>query len=73
MDTVLPVFLLAGGEIFLGLVAARVAVWVVRGWRDYRRGGTSPPHPRGPGGGLRVLAGGRSGGAGGGGALREAA
>jgi hypothetical protein len=74
MDTVLPVFLLAGGEIFLGLVAARVAVWVVRGWRDYRRGGGSPPpRPRGPGGGLRVLTGGRSGGAAGGGALREAA
>ena len=61
MDNVLPVFLLAGGEIFLGLVAARVGVWVVRGWRDYRRADASgPPRPRGPGGGLRVLAGGRS-------------
>jgi hypothetical protein len=74
VDTVLPVFLLAGGEIFLGLVAARIAVWVVRGWRDYRRAGASPPpHPRGPGGGLRVLAGGASSGAGGSGGLREAA
>jgi len=73
MDTVLPVFLLAGGEIFLGLVAARIAVWVVRGWRGYRRAGAPPPRPRGPGGGLRLLSGGRSGGAGGGGALREAA
>jgi len=71
MDTVLPVFLLAGGEIFLGLVAARIAVWVVRGWRSYRREGAPPPRP--PGGGLRVLSGGRSGGAGGGGTLREAA
>jgi hypothetical protein len=73
MDTVLPVFLLAGGEIFLGLVAARVAVWVVRGWLSYRREGSPPPRPGGPGGGLRVLSGGRSGRAGGGGTLREAA
>jgi hypothetical protein len=59
VDTVLPVFLLAGGEIFLGLVAARVGVWVVRGWRDYHRVAASgPPRPCGPGGGLRAVAGG---------------
>jgi hypothetical protein len=69
VDLVLPVFVLAGGEIFLALIAARVAVWVLRGWRDARRAEGGPRRPRGPGGGLRVLAGGGARGA----ALRKAA
>ena len=74
MKAFLPILFLTGGELFLGLIAARVAVWVLRGWRDYHRAGASgPPRPRGPGGGLRVLAGGGSRGARIGGALREAA
>jgi hypothetical protein len=64
VDTVLPVFFLAGGEIFLGLVAARIGIWVLRGWREYRRGAPAPPSPPGPGGGLRVLPGGALGDAG---------
>ena len=74
MDAYLPIFFLAGGEIFLALIAARVAVWMLRGLRDYWRS-DAPPAPRGPGGGLRVLAGGaRAGAAAGGGArLRRAA
>jgi hypothetical protein len=60
VDTVLPVFFLAGGEIFLGLIAARVGVWVLRGWREYRRGLDPQPPPPGPRGGLRLLAGGLS-------------
>jgi hypothetical protein len=56
----IPVFLLAGGEIFLAAVALRIAVWVVRGWRGWRAlddpgAGDGPP---GPGGGLRVVRGG---------------
>jgi hypothetical protein len=73
VDTVLPVFFLAGGEIFLGLVAARVGVWVLRGWREYRRGADPQPPPPGPGGGLRVLQGGLARDAGGPRKLREAA
>jgi hypothetical protein len=60
VDTVLPVFILAGGEIFLGLIAARVGVWVLRGWREYRRAADPQPPPPGPRGGLRVLPGGLS-------------
>jgi hypothetical protein len=73
VDTVLPVLFLAGGEIFLGLVAARVGVWVLRGWRDYRRSADPQPPPPGPGGGLRVLPGGLARDAGGRRELREAA
>jgi len=72
VDLALPILFIAGGEIFLALIAARVAVWVLRGWSDARRAsGPAPRGPRGPGGGLRALAGGgqRSPGA----PLREAA
>jgi hypothetical protein len=50
--------ILGSGQIFLALIAARVALWVLRGWRDYPRGPADPRGPRGPGGGLRILAGG---------------
>jgi hypothetical protein len=72
VDVALPIFVLAGGEIFLALIAARVGVWVLRGWWNTRRTSDQEPRgPRGPGGGLRALAGGgqRSAGA----PLREAA
>jgi hypothetical protein len=54
VEVALPIFLLAGGEIFLAGVFLRVAVWVLRGWRERPR----PGPPRGPRGGLRVIPGG---------------
>jgi hypothetical protein len=54
MEVALPIFLLAGGEIFLAGVFLRVAVWVLRGWGGRPR----PGPPRGPRGGLRVIPGG---------------
>jgi hypothetical protein len=61
MDLAVPVLLLAGGELFLAAIGLRIAVWVVRGWREWRAvaGPGAPPGPRGPGGGLRPLPGGR--------------
>ena len=64
MARAIPIFFLAGGELFLAAVALRIAVWVVRGWRDWRalaRSEGGADGPRGPGGGLRVLAGGDGG------------
>ena len=60
MDVALPVFLLAGGELFLGAIGLRIAVWVALGWRharDATRRG-APTSPRDPKGGLLVLPGG---------------
>jgi hypothetical protein len=54
----IPVFFLAGGELFLAAVALRIAVWVVRGWRDWGalvRSAGAGDDPRGPGGGLRLV------------------
>lgn len=59
MDALVPILVVASGQIFLALVAARVAVWVLIGWRRTQRG-EGPEGPGGPGGGLRVLAGGVS-------------
>jgi hypothetical protein len=59
----LPIFFLAGGELVLAAVAVRIAVWVARGWREWRaleRSGGGGKGPGGPNGGLRVLPGGRS-------------
>jgi hypothetical protein len=50
-DWVLPILLVAGGEIALGLFGLRVLWWVVRGWRA--PDGT-PSEPDG-GGGLPLL------------------
>ena len=61
MARVIPIFFLAGGELFLAAVALRIAVWVVRGWRDWgalARSEGDGEGPRGPGGGLRVVPGG---------------
>ena len=54
----IPIFLLMGGEIVLALIGLRVALWVARGWRELRAQ-ERPKPPRGPGGGLRCLEGGR--------------
>jgi len=43
-------FILFGGELFLTFAAVRVALWVLRGWRDFDAGPS--PDPPGPGGGL---------------------
>lgn len=55
----IPIFFLMGGEIVLALIGLRVALWVARGWRELRAQ-ERPKPPRGPGGGLRCLAGGRA-------------
>lgn len=46
----MTLFVLFGGELFLAFAALRVAIWVLRGWRDFDAG--SPPIPPGPQGGL---------------------
>jgi hypothetical protein len=54
----IPILFLAGGELFLAAVALRIAVWVLRGWRDWRalaRSEGGGDGPRGPGGGLRLV------------------
>jgi hypothetical protein len=43
-------FILFGGELFLTFAALRVALWVLRGWRDFDAGPS--PGPSGPEGGL---------------------
>jgi hypothetical protein len=43
-------FILFGGELFFTFAALRVAIWVLRGWRDFDMG--PPPGPPGPEGGL---------------------
>jgi hypothetical protein len=43
-------FILFGGELFLMFAAVRVALWVLRGWRDFDLG--PAPGPPGPEGGL---------------------
>ena len=43
-------FILFGGELFLTFAAVRVALWVLRGWRDFDAGPS--PGPPGPEGGL---------------------
>jgi hypothetical protein len=43
-------FILFGGELFLTFAALRVAIWVLRGWRDFDTG--PPAGPPGPKGGL---------------------
>ena len=58
MRSLIPIFFLMGGEIVLALIGLRVALWVARGWRELRAQ-EKPKPPRGPGGGLRCLAGGR--------------
>jgi hypothetical protein len=55
--TIIPIFFLAGGEIVLMVVGLRVALWIARGWREFRAQ-ERPTPPRGPKGGLRCLAGG---------------
>lgn len=47
----MPLFLLAGGEIVLGLLALRVSLWVAAGWREYRRSERAARRPGGPDGG----------------------
>jgi hypothetical protein len=59
LSAFIPIFFLMGGEIVLALIGLRVAIWVARGWRELRRQ-ERPTPPRGPGGGLRCLAGGRA-------------
>ena len=58
-------FILFGGELFLIVAVVRVAIWVLRGWRDFDAG--PPPDSPGPQGGLplarpqlRLLRGGRT-------------
>jgi hypothetical protein len=46
----MPLFILFGGELFLMFATLRVALWVLRGWRDFDAG--PPPGPPGPQGGL---------------------
>jgi len=46
----MPLFILFGGELFLTFAALRVAIWVLRGWRDFDAG--PPSGPPGPQGGL---------------------
>ncbi len=60
MDLAAPIVLLAGGEIFLAAIGVRISVWVARGWREWRAAMRAPetPAPRGPKGGLRLVAGG---------------
>lgn len=61
MARAIPILFLAGGELVLALVALRVGVWVARGWREWRAVATSGDEgPPGPGGGLRLVTGGRS-------------
>jgi hypothetical protein len=43
-------FILFGGELFFIVAVLRVAIWVLRGWRDFDAG--PPPGPPGPPGGL---------------------
>jgi hypothetical protein len=56
MGRKIPIFL-AGGEVVVAIIALRIALWMARGWRDWRAviGGDEPV---GPGGGLRVIPGG---------------
>ena len=51
-DWALPILLVAGGELALGLLGLRVLWWVVRGWGAR---GETPSEPDG-GGGLPLLA-----------------
>jgi hypothetical protein len=57
-----PLLILYGAEVFLAIIGARIAFWMLRGWSAYRAGERSPDGPGGPDGGrrtgLRVLAGG---------------
>lgn len=54
LDLAVPLLLLAGGEIVLGLLALRVLWWVARGWSE-GLDGDGPPDPEGPGGGRPVF------------------
>ena len=49
-DVLIPFFLIAGGEILLGLVALRVLWWMLRGWQETLDDDSLPPDPDGPGG-----------------------
>src|SRR5271157_5878940 len=49
-EAAMPLFILFGGELFLTFAALRVAIWVLRGWRDFDAG--PPSGPPGPQGGL---------------------
>jgi hypothetical protein len=49
----MPLFILFGGELFFTLAALRVAIWVLRGWRDFETG--PPSGPPGPQGGLPLV------------------
>jgi hypothetical protein len=69
VEWALPILVVAGGEIALGLFGLRVLWWVVCGWRGYAQ---APTEPDGGGGlPLRVIEGGVRRGARGG--LRRAA
>jgi hypothetical protein len=52
VEWALPILVVAGGEIALGLFGLRILWWVVRGWRGYARAPTDPDG----GGGLPRLA-----------------
>ena len=54
-DVLIPVFLLAGGEIFLGMLALRVLWWMLRGWREALVKDSPPPEPDGGGRPVLVL------------------
>jgi hypothetical protein len=55
----IPIFL-AGGEVVVAIIALRIAFWMARGWRDWRAVAGGGDEPIGPGGGLRVIPGGRT-------------
>jgi hypothetical protein len=57
MRALIPIFFLAGGEIVLMAIGLRVAIWVARGWREFRAN-ERPTPPPGPNGGLRCISGG---------------
>lgn len=58
----MPLLVLYGAEVFLAIIGARIAIWVLRGWSAFRAGERSPEGPSGPGGpGLRLLEGGARG------------
>jgi hypothetical protein len=58
VEAALPILLLLSGEIVLAAIGLRIALWVALGWRASRAATTPRSRPRGPKGGLRVLAGG---------------
>jgi hypothetical protein len=49
-----PLLVLYGAEVFLAIIGARIAFWVLRGWSAFRAGERSPDGPGGPDGGRRM-------------------